>query len=268
MKSIRRSVATELRFEGRGLHSGSPVSVTIFPGDRGIAFRSGSARTLAIAENVSDTRRCTRLGDVSTIEHLMAAFACIGITDAEVEVVGGELPALDGSAAPYVEALLTGGMTQTGSEDLRLPFKRVYHHDGALQIAMAAGSGHWRYSFETGDRWPGSMVFESEDVVSDFRKHIAPARTIAFEEQVEQALAAGLGRGLDAESVVVMGQEGYVNAARFPDEPARHKLLDAIGDLYLSGIPPQFLNVTCVRSGHTAHVAAAHLLRQHVQLAS
>lgn len=262
----RRTVAETFEFDGVGLHSGAPVSGKVEPGENGIAFRNLAGRWRAVAENVTDTNRCTRLGEISTIEHLMSALAGMGVTDAEIEVHGGELPAMGGCSSGYVDLIRQAGLADLGERFVKVPFKRVYHHDGPLQIAMAGGSGHWRYAFETGDRWPGSMSYESLDVVRDYVDEVATARTIVFEEQIEQALALGLGRGLDESSTLVIGPSGYSNPARFADEPARHKLLDLVGDLFLSEIPPQFLNVAAVRSGHKSNVAAALLLRQHLEL--
>src|SRR5437868_1120495 len=103
------TVRSDVVFEGLGLHGGQPVRVVVHPGEGGIWFRSGPERVAALPQNVSDTTRCTRLGPVSTIEHLMSAFAGLEITDAEVEVEGGELPAMDGSAAPFARRLLESG---------------------------------------------------------------------------------------------------------------------------------------------------------------
>ncbi|WP_211770420.1 UDP-3-O-acyl-N-acetylglucosamine deacetylase [Kutzneria sp. CA-103260] len=94
----------------------------------------------------------------------------------------------------------------------------------------------------------------------DYFAEVAPARTIAFAEEVPRAHELGLGRGLTAESVVLLGPTGYDNEPRFPDEPARHKLLDLAGDLYLTGIPLRRLDVTARLSGHTDAVRAASLV--------
>src|SRR5687768_16628114 len=103
MLQTRRTLANLARFEGLGLHSGVPVVVTVHPAEDGIAFRVGRGRWAATPENVSDTTRCTKLGEVGTIEHIMSAFCGLEITDAEVEWTAGELPALDGSAIQYVQ---------------------------------------------------------------------------------------------------------------------------------------------------------------------
>src|SRR5438128_1883087 len=102
----RKTLADELVFEGAGLHSGEAVRVRVLPGEKGIWFSTRSERVEAKAANVTDTTRCTRLGTISTVEHLMSAFAGSGITDAEVVLDFPELPALDGASLRYAEAIV------------------------------------------------------------------------------------------------------------------------------------------------------------------
>ncbi len=262
MSFSRRTVAERVTFSGKGLHSGIPVKMTIHPGEAGIWFRYGSERIKAIPENVSDTTRCTRLGSISTIEHLMSAFAGLEITDAEVELDAGELPGMDGSAAAYVDTLANAGFEHVGLEAKPQLYRRVFLQEGATKIAVAKGSGHWRYVYETGERWPGTQSFEVPEIVVAYRDDIAPARTFALSEELPMIAKLGLGQGLDETSALILGTEGYQNKARFADEPARHKLLDAAGDLYLAGIPLRLLSVVAERSGHTANVKAALMLKQ------
>lgn len=260
----RMTVRDTVGFEGLGLHSGDPVTVQVHPGDHGIAFRAGNQRWEAIPENVSDTTRCTRLGEISTIEHMMSALAGIGISDAEIEVAGGEMPALDGSSLEFANRLFETGLSDIGEAEARVPFKRVFLQEEAIKIAIGKGEGHWKYTYDLGERWPNQQTFESPDVAQNYRGEIAPARTFALIEEVPIILQMGLAKGLDQESALILGIEGYKNEPRFEDEPTRHKLLDLIGDLYLAGIPIRFLNVAAERSGHASNVRAASLLRQMV----
>lgn len=260
----RQTVKNSVEFEGLGLHGGEPVRVNVNPGEDGIAFRTIGGRWPAITENVSDTTRCTRLGDISTIEHLMSALAGLEITDAEVEVEGGEMPALDGSAQGFAEGLLATGFSPIGEAEVQVPFKRVFLQEENIKIAIGKGEGHWKYTYDLGERWPNEQTFESFNVTLEYRKDIAPARTFALAEEIPAILDLGLAKGLDQDSALILGIEGYKNEARFKDEPARHKLLDLIGDLYLAGIPIRFLNVAADRSGHASNVRAAALLRQSI----
>ncbi|MBS1713624.1 MAG: UDP-3-O-acyl-N-acetylglucosamine deacetylase [Armatimonadetes bacterium] len=260
----RKTVRSSIRLTGKGLHSGEPVDVEFVPSDGGIVFESGGVQTRATVDEVTDTTRCTRLSGVSTVEHAMSALAGLGVTDVLVRMTGAELPALDGSASGYVAALDSVGLEDIGTASLRL-FERVFYVDGDVRIGISVGSGHWRFDFECGERWPGSQSFECQLTPEAFRREIAGARTFAFEEEVPLLLGAGLGQGLDSGSALVIGHGAYQNPARWDDEPARHKLLDLIGDLYLAGMPPFFLNVVAVKSGHRTNVEAAKRLSAHLR---
>lgn len=253
----RQTISADVMIEGPGLHSGVPTRVMIRPADDGLWFRYGSQRWQAIPENVSDTTRCTKLGDISTIEHLMSAFAGLQITDAEVEVSKPELPAAGGCALAYVDLINTVGRTELESREVRDIFSRVFVQDGVTKIAIADGSGHWAYRYETGERWPHSMEFELRDLPASYAVEVAPARTFGLIEELHYLEKLGLARGLDESSALVLGTIGFANEARFPDEPARHKLLDMIGDLYLSGLPIHELDVVGERCGHRMNVEAA-----------
>lgn len=263
MNFKRYTLTESVTFEGLGLHSGVPVRVVVHPGEKGIAFRLGSTRLSATPELVKDTTRCTKLGEISTIEHLMSALAGLQITDAEIELSANELPSLDGSAKPYVESM-SSKTTEIGDAELPDLFERVFIQEGDVKIAISNGNGQWRYTFDTGERWPGAQVYETFDVIKDYPEQIAPSRTFGFQEEIPLLVEAGLARGLNLETALVLGQTEYANFALFEDEPARHKLLDLIGDLYLAGVPISCLNVVAERSGHKANVKAANLLRKAV----
>jgi UDP-3-O-[3-hydroxymyristoyl] N-acetylglucosamine deacetylase len=258
--AVRRiTVAETVRLDGRGLHGGEPVRVLIHPADGGIALRCGGDRVRAVPPAVTGTRRCTRLGPISTVEHLMSAFAGLGITDAEVELSWPELPALDGSAAEYVAAIERAGVCRLGFAAARRPAREIRVAEGPAVIRVSPGTGRWSYTFDTGHRWPGRQTFTCR-LPCGYTGGVAPARTIAFLEEIPAATAAGLGRGLDERSAVIIGPHGYHRPARFPDEPARHKLLDLMGDLYLAGVPVANIDVHARLSGHRLGVRAAALL--------
>lgn len=261
MRFDRKTIRSEVSFEGRGLHSGEPVTVRIHPGSNGIWFRCGSERVQASPENVRETNRATALGGIATVEHMMAALAGSELTDIEVELSYPEFPALDGSALPYLQALKNAGFESMGEAELPTLFTRVFLNEGDLKLAISAGVGHWRYEFSS-EQWPHFQGFECVNVVSGFEAEIAPARTFGFERELPQIEAAGLAKGLDRSSALLIGESSYMNEARFDDEPARHKLLDAMGDLYLSGVPVRFLNVVAERTGHRMNVLAAKKLKE------
>lgn len=249
----RHTVLAPVTLTGLGFHSGRPVTATIHPADTGIAFRYDGSRVAATPAAVTGTRWRTTLGDIGTVEHLMSAFAGLEITDAEVELSFPELPALDGSAAGYVAALRTQPLDET---EFPLPRKEVTTPDGSIRVRP--GSGVWTYTFGHGSR---TQTFTCQ-LPRDYATEVAPARTIAIADQVPALVAQGLGQGVDLSSVVLLDQDGYANTPRFPDEPARHKLLDLVGDLYLTGIPAGLLDVTASFSGHTTNVQMAALLHR------
>jgi UDP-3-O-[3-hydroxymyristoyl] N-acetylglucosamine deacetylase len=249
----RRTVSEPVTLTGLGLHSGQPVNVTIHPADNGIAFRCNGSRVVATPSAVTATSWHTRLGDVGTVEHLMSAFAGLGITDAEVELSYPELPGLDGSAAEYVTALRTQPLDEA---EILLPRNEIVVETLGVSIRARAGSGLWTYTFGHGS---GTQTFTCQ-LPRDYPTEVAPARTTAIADQVPALVAQGLGQGLDMSSVVIIGPDGYTNPPRFPDEPARHKLLDLVGDVYLTGIPVGLLDVIASFSGHTTNVRLAALL--------
>jgi UDP-3-O-[3-hydroxymyristoyl] N-acetylglucosamine deacetylase len=229
--------------------------VRIHPADNGIAFRCDGSRVAATPAAVTDTRWRTTLGAVGTVEHLMSAFAGTGITDAEVELSYPELPALDGSAAEYVAVFRTQPLDEAL---VALPRDEVLVDTPDSSVRVRPGSGVWTYTFRHGT---GTQTVTCR-LPGDYRTEVAPARTFAIADQVPAMVAKGLGQGLDASSVVLLGPDGYANTPRFPDEPARHKLLDLVGDLYLTGIPVDLLDVTASFSGHASNVRMAELLVQ------
>lgn len=257
MKSFRRKTLSEqVRFKGVGLHCGDPVSLVVHPGKSGISFNG----VKAVPENVTDTVRCTRLGTVSTVEHLMSAFAGIGVTDAEVEVDGPELPAMDGASLAYAEGMLSAGLSELGTRSIERIDAPIFHADGDVRVTIEEGRGVWRFEFECGERWPGSQHLQLALNPESYCNEVAPARTFAFEDEMEAVRAAGLGKGLNERTAFVIGSSSYLNTPKFKDEPVRHKMLDLVGDLYLSGVPIGLLNVVAKRSGHKANVAVAQKL--------
>ena len=190
----------------------------------------------------------------------MSALAACEITDAHVELTYPELPGLDGSAVLFMDALRECGTEELGTREMNDIYSRLFVQADDIKIAVGKGTGHWRFDFISGDRWPGEMTYESLGIIDEYQTQVAPARTTVFSEEIELVRAAGLGQGLDESSVLIIGEAGYENTARYADEPARHKLLDLIGDLYLSGVPIKYLNVVGYRSGHRRNVEMAKLI--------
>lgn len=262
----RFTVREAVRFEGLGLHSGAPVHVRIHPHRDGLWLHLGADRVALSVSNVTDVSRCTRVGSVSTVEHLMSALAGQEITDAVIETSAPELPGLDGSALPYAAAIQNVGREPTGSLHLDGPFARIFVRQESAEISVGRGEGHLRYEFTTEWQWIQRQTMELTVTPETYLREVAPARTFCFESELPYLKELGLGQGLDGASAFAIGASGYVGSVRFPDEPVRHKLLDLIGDLYLSGVPIAALGVVASRSGHRANVEAAHKLAAAVTL--
>ncbi len=262
MPSFERfTLASSVAFTGIGIHTGEESRVYIRPGDEGIVFWHNGNKISADPEKVTDCTRSTSLGEVRTIEHLMSALAGLGITDAEIELRGPEIPILDGSAREFCRGLRCAGTQSLGKRRTFRLLQGVHLQNGVKEIRISPGEGLWRYAFLPRGHWSFSAeaIFRLSPEV--YFEEVAPARTFVFAEEVAEIRSAGFGRGGNEANTVVLSKEGFLSTPRFPDEPARHKLLDIIGDLALCGVPPWYLNVEAKGSGHCLNVEAAKQLK-------
>lgn len=271
----QRTLKTAIRTTGVGLHTGARVELVLRPAgvDTGIVFHRvdlPDAVTLpARAENVGDTRLSSTLRrdgvSVSTVEHLMSALAGLGIDNLHVDVAGPEIPIMDGSAYPFVYLLQSAGLAEQPAAKRYL---RV-----AAPVEVRDGDKWARF-----DPFPGFKldftidfphpVFGSENrhVVVDFAEHsyvkeVARARTFGFMQDVEAMRAAGLALGGSLHNAIVLDETRILNSEglRFDNEFVRHKMLDAIGDLYLLG-HPLIGQYTAYKPGHALNNALARAL--------
>ncbi|MBX3222322.1 MAG: UDP-3-O-acyl-N-acetylglucosamine deacetylase [Labilithrix sp.] len=249
------------RLTGRGLHGGAPSSVRFVREPGAVRVRAGGAEA-RIAELVLDgssrsTRATTRDRRIAigTVEHLFAALGAMSIRDGVVvEIDGPEVPLVDGGARAFIDALtplaldpsppvlaiVRAGTIEVGASryDVSPP-----ERPGEVRVEVAVDFDDPR--LERHARWSGDAT--------DFRDRIAPARTFGFDHEIEALTARGLASHVAPESVVVIAQ-GAIHSAGSPfrsDEPARHKLLDLVGDLYAHGGPP-WGSVRATRPGHAA----------------
>lgn len=255
----QRTVARPVRWSGVGLHTGEPSMVEVRPLESGgVWFRVGSTRFPALPSRVVDTRRCTTLGAdgcrVSTVEHLLAALHAEEIESVEVEVRGPEVPALDGSAQPFAEALRAAGTRETPVPRrffvLRQPVL-VANGNGSSVVGRPLGGAEGQPGTgEEGARRLGLRVsaritlrhplLENQSAWSlvepdRFRERIAPSRTFGLYEEVEALLKEGKARGASLDNALVVFPTHYSSRLRVLHEPARHKVLDLLGDLALAG---------------------------------
>jgi len=260
MRGMQGGRQTTLREQvsiaGIGVHSGSPVTVTLHPAeaDTGVVFwRIGidgqkDRELSANFRSVTATEFATVLGDrngpaVSTTEHVLAALFGLGIDNAIVEVDGPEVPIMDGSAAPFVDAIDQAGVTTMSARRRYIKVLkpvRVNADDGCYGELRPHLRG-LRIETEIEFNHPliGRQQFALDVEPNLFRRELARARTFGFMRDVTKLWSAGYALGASFENTVVIAAERILNAEgmRFPDEFVRHKAVDAIGDLALAGAP-------------------------------
>jgi UDP-3-O-[3-hydroxymyristoyl] N-acetylglucosamine deacetylase len=260
------------RIEGHGLHGGAPSSVRFVREPGAVRVRSGGVEA-RIAELVLDgvhrsTTATTRDGRlcIGTVEHLFAALGSMSIRDGVVleleaqrrsalaETPGVEVPLVDGGARAFIDALAPLGLVpsppvlrvmRAGTIDVGSSRYEVHPPQHAAEICVEVAVDFEDGRLERHACWNGDAA--------DFRDRIAPARTFGFEHELGELMARGLASHVAAESVVLVARDRILSAGRpfSPDEPARHKLLDLVGDLYAHGGPP-LGSVRATRPGHAA----------------
>ena len=251
----QRTLKNKVRATGVGVHLGQRVEMMIrpAPADNGIVFcrtdLPGAPTVRAHALNVNDTRMSTRIEDArtgaraATIEHLMSAFAGLGIDNAYVDLSAEEVPIMDGSAGPFIFLLQSAGIEEQGRVKRYMRVKKTIEiRDQDCFVSLSPFNG-FKLKFNIQFDHP---VFEksASDVEIDFAKisfakEVARARTFGFTHEVEAMRSAGLGRGGSLDNVIVIDDFRVLNTEglRFDDEFVKHKTLDAVGDLYMLGHP-------------------------------
>ena len=246
---VQRTLDHSIRCSGIGLHSGRKIDLVLHPAaeDSGITFvRSDLGVEIpATADHVTDTRLCTTIGvgnaHVSTVEHLLSALAGLGVDNARIEVSGPEVPIMDGSSAPFVFLIQCAGIREQGKAKkvLRI-LKRVEVIDGNKRCALYPAAG-FKISYLLDYDHP---LLRQRKVKVDFSRQaytreISRARTFGFLHEVEALQKAGLALGGSLENAIVLDTHRVVNEGglRYKDECVRHKILDTLGDLSLSGYP-------------------------------
>lgn len=261
----QRTLKSLIRATGVGLHSGAKVTMTLRPAapDTGIVFRrvdlDPPVDIKADPYCVVDTRLCSGLqnGDVkvSTVEHLMSALSGLGIDNLHVDVDAAELPIMDGSAGPFVFLLQSAGIEEQGAPKRFIRVKKT--------VEVKDGDKWARLEPYEGFRLTFSIIFNhpavdrtGTTVTVDFAntsyiQQVSRARTFGFMQDVETMRAHGLALGGSLENAIVMDEYRVLNAdgLRYADEFVKHKVLDAIGDLYLVG-HPLLASFTAHKSGH------------------
>ncbi len=271
----QRTLKKTIKTTGVGLHSGARVELMLRPAapDTGIVFHRVDLATPvdlpADARNVGDTRLSSTLRrdgtSISTVEHVMSAPAGLGIDNLHIDVAGPEIPIMDGSAAPFVFLLQSAGIVE---QDVAKRYLRI-----VAPVEVRDGDKWARFDPFNGFKLDFTIDFphpmfgsENRQVVVDFAEHsyvreVARARTFGFRQDVEAMRAAGLGLGGSLQNAVVLDDVRVLNAEglRYDNEFVKHKVLDAIGDLYLLG-HPLIGQYTAFKSGHALNNALARAL--------
>jgi UDP-3-O-[3-hydroxymyristoyl] N-acetylglucosamine deacetylase len=265
----QRTVKTQVRATGVGLHTGERVNLTLRPAppENGIVFRRidlpGQCDFVVAPERVTDTRLCSALegngAKVATVEHLMSALAGLGIDNVYIDLDGPEVPILDGSAAPWVYLLQSAGI------ELQIAPKRFMRVLKTVRIEEGEGHNHKWAQFAPHEGYTLSFSIDFDHPVfrqsakemhidltrESYAKEVSRARTFGFMNEVEYLRSNGLALGGTLDNAIVMDEFRVLNSdgLRYADEFVKHKVLDAVGDLYLTGHP--ILGAfTAYKSGH------------------
>ena len=262
----QRTVGKRVSCTGVGLHCGKPATLTFAPAapDSGIVFvrRDLGIELPARADMVVDTMLSTSLGAggvrLATVEHVLAALTGMGVDNCRIEVDGPEIPILDGSAAPFVYLVQEAGVRtqRTGKRFLLLQTPVGVRHGDKVARLEPARELSIRFTVDFDHPLITDQTFEF--VFSDrvFAREVARARTFGFLRDIEKMKAAGLALGGSLDNAIVVDEFSILNPGglRFPDEFVRHKVLDALGDLTLFGMP-LIAKFTAYKSGHALNQA-------------
>jgi len=262
---LEQTIAEPIEFEGIGLHSGAPVNMRLrpAPAGSGIVFRRTDLDNFEIPANgrnvakVSYATSLMRQGVlISTTEHLLSALVGMGVDNVIIELDNLELPILDGSALPYVEAFRIAGIrTQRRRRETIRVLRPVEVREGNKFIGVYPGSG---YSIQYTIDFPAPIGRQKASIdlaAETYGEFIAAARTFGYKADERRLRDMGLIRGANARNAIILGAHGPENGPlRFVDEYVRHKVLDLIGDLALAGRRIEG-HVVAERAGHAMHTA-------------
>jgi UDP-3-O-[3-hydroxymyristoyl] N-acetylglucosamine deacetylase/3-hydroxyacyl-[acyl-carrier-protein] dehydratase len=302
-QAFQHTVAAETTISGVGIHSGQTVNIIVKPAEpnTGIVFQrvdlERQPTVKADVDNVVETTRSTTIeangARVSTIEHLMAALVGCGVDNALIQINGAEVPILDGSAQPFVEMISKAGVQQQEAAKIYYTLQHnISFTDDDKKVEMVALPFH-EYRVNTLIDFNSPVLGTQHAAIkhiSDFKEQIASSRTFCFFHELEYLIDHNLIKGGDINNAIVVvdkpvtdeqvqriskvfkkenvkvNEGGILNNLdlRFPNEPARHKLLDVIGDLALVGFPFK-AHIIANRPGHSSNVEFAKKIKEHIK---
>ncbi len=265
----QKTILREASLEGIGLHTGNKVSLRFKPAeeDAGINFiRADLANKPVVKADYNSmvgkpgSLRCTSIikdgVEIQTIEHLMAVFCGLGIDNINVELDNNELPGLDGSSRDFIKVLTDAGIKEQGKERKYYTIKEpvIVEDKSASIVILPATDFKISYTLNYNHSLLKEQFFELVVDEDSFRDEISLSRTFCLEEEAGELKKQGFGLGANFENTLVVGKSGVIkNKLRYPNEFARHKVLDLIGDLYLFGQPIKG-HIIALRSGHSLNI--------------
>ena len=270
------TLKAEFELSGVGLHFGVDTTVKVMPanpGDGRYFVRVDlpekpviPARVEAVGQTTLSTELVAENAKVRTVEHLLASLFAMGIENARIEINGEEVPLLDGSAKIWCDAIAKSGIATHSSALIPAPIilrEAIWIRESDAFVAALPAS-HTRFTY--GIDFPydaiGNQWHSWNPTQEDFTQEIAPARTFGFADQIEQLQQAGLIKGGSLENALVCSHSGWVNPPlRFTNEPARHKLLDLVGDMSLLGRFPK-AHIIAYKASHKLHIQLANKLTE------
>lgn len=272
----QRTLRTQVEISGVGLHTGAKVKAVLkpAPADTGIVFErvdlQGAPEIPANADSIVPANRRTTLrngiAEVDTVEHFLSACHGLGVDNLHVELNGPEFPSADGSARPIADTLIAAGLVDQKSPKKVFKVEEpiyVREKDVSLVALPSDEPGlKIQYHFSYPNYAPRTIHYKVDP--EDYRDTIAPARTFVMEEEIEALKSKGLGKGANTENTVVMRNHGKLPEMRFPDEYARHKVLDLIGDLALAGAEIHG-HLIATKSGHSTNAKLVKRIVEELQ---
>ncbi|MGC8666762.1 MAG: UDP-3-O-acyl-N-acetylglucosamine deacetylase [Chthonomonadales bacterium] len=265
------TLARSVVLEGFGLHTGAAARVTLSPAEAntGIVFYRAGVVIPAHACCVASTTRCTVLASegvqVHTVEHLLSAVFALEVDNLTIEVEGTELPALDGSALPWARAILDAGIVPLEQQRMNATLLQpvVLNQGASWMVAVPADRPLLTCVTHFDHPLLGTQASFYDGSVSYYLSEIAPARTFGFVEEVDELNRAGLAQGGSLDNALIIFSDHFSTPERVEHECNRHKLLDLMGDLMLTGCRPA-ASVTAIRPSHTVNALFARALAEHL----
>jgi len=270
----RRTIARAVSLEGIGLHLGAACQLSFRPAQSGAGITfcrtdlPNAPRIGALAERAVLTERRTQLGEdpvsVHTVEHVLAAVAGCGIDDVDIELNAAEPPIMDGSAAPFVDALLSAGIVEHAGEAKYLTLRRTISLTDGDSVYEATPAPDFELNVSID--FPHAVIGRQQGcyrVTRDtFVRDLAAARTFGFVHEVDALRAKGLIQGASIENTIVLDDDGVIGTTlRWPDEFVRHKALDCVGDFALAGARVR-ARVTAMKPSHRGTVRLVRAMKE------